>query len=133
MENVEIFPSIAWSAGPGCHGGCGQKLHVKDGKLIRVEGDENHPWNQGRACPRVLALTQYMYHPDRIIHPLKRVGERGSGKFERISWDEAFDTIAKRIHTGLGSIQRTLNPKESATGTKYMYSTTGEPSPSKPG
>ena len=97
MENVEVFPSIAWSAGPGCHGGCGQKLHVKDGKLIRIEGDENHPWNKGRACPRVLALTQYMYHPDRIIYPLKRVGERGTGKFERISWDEALDTISERI------------------------------------
>ena len=66
MENTEIYPTTAWSAGPGCHGGCGQKLFVQDGKLVRVEGNENNPWNQGRSCPRVLALKQYVYHPDRI-------------------------------------------------------------------
>ena len=92
MGNTEIFPTVTWSAGAGCHGNCGQKLYIKDGELIKIEGDEDHPWNQGRSCPRVLALKQYMYHPDRITYPLKRVGHRGEGKFERISWDEAFDT-----------------------------------------
>jgi len=96
-EKVEVFSTVTWSAGAGCHGNCGQKLYVKNGKLIKVEGDERHPWNQGRACPRVLALTQYMYHPDRILYPLKRSGERGEGKFQRISWDEAFDTIEARL------------------------------------
>ncbi len=96
-EDVQVYKTNVWSAGAGCHGGCGQKLYVKDGKLIKVEGDESHPWNQGRACPRVLALTQYMYHPDRLLHPLKRSGKRGEGKFERISWDEAFDTIETRL------------------------------------
>lgn len=96
-KSVDVFPTVVWSAGAGCHGNCGQKLFVKNGKLIRIEGDEDHPWNQGRACPRVLALTQYMYHPDRLTHPLKRVGERGEGKFEQISWDEAFDTCEKKL------------------------------------
>ena len=50
-----------------------KKLHVKDGKLVDIEGDENASFNQGRACPRVLALKQYTYHPDRITTPLKRV------------------------------------------------------------
>ncbi|MFH1489137.1 MAG: molybdopterin-dependent oxidoreductase [Pseudomonadota bacterium] len=97
MEKVEIFPTVTWSAGPGCHGNCGQRLHVKNGELIKIDGDEDHPWNQGRACPRVLALKQYMYHSDRITHPLKRVGERGEGKFERISWEEAFDICESRM------------------------------------
>ena len=97
MENTEIYPTTAWSAGPGCHGGCGQKLFVQDGKLVRVEGDENNPWNQGRSCPRVLALKQYVYHPDRITKPLKRVGERGEGKFEPINWDEAFEFCEHRL------------------------------------
>jgi len=97
MEKTEIYPTTAWSAGPGCHGGCGQKLFVQDGKLMRVEGDENNPWNQGRSCPRVLALKQYVYHPDRITKPLKRVGERGEGKFEPINWDEAFDLCERRL------------------------------------
>lgn len=97
MAKIDVFPTVTWSAGAGCHGNCGQKLYVEDGKLIKIEGDENHPWNQGRACPRVLALTQYMYHPDRITYPLKRVGERGEGKFEKISWDEAFDICETRL------------------------------------
>ncbi|MCC6890558.1 MAG: molybdopterin-dependent oxidoreductase [Hyphomicrobiales bacterium] len=95
--SVEVFPTTAWSAGAGCHGGCGQKLFVEDGRLVRVEGDENNPWNQGRSCPRVLALKQYVYHPDRITRPLKRVGARGEGRFEPISWDEAFDLCERRL------------------------------------
>jgi len=98
MDDTTIYRTTSWSAGPGCHGGCGQKLYVKDGKMVRIEGDENHPWSQGRSCPKVLALTQYMYHPDRITQPLKRVGERGEGKFEPISWDEAFDICEKRLN-----------------------------------
>ncbi|MCC6474479.1 MAG: molybdopterin-dependent oxidoreductase [Burkholderiales bacterium] len=97
MDAATTYRTVVWSAGAGCHGGCGQKLVVKDGRLAQVEGDEDNPWNQGRACPRVLALTQYMYHPDRITRPLKRVGARGEGRFEPISWDEAFDTIEKRL------------------------------------
>ncbi len=98
MSDMTIHRTTAWSAGPGCHGGCGQKVFVKDGKMVKIEGDESHPWSQGRSCPKVLALTQYMYHPDRITRPLKRVGARGEGKFEPISWDEAFDTIEKRLN-----------------------------------
>ena len=73
-EKEEIVRTTVWSAGPGCHGGCGAKLHVRNGRLVKVEGDENHLWNQGRLCPRALAMTQYIYHPDRIMHPMKRVG-----------------------------------------------------------
>jgi anaerobic selenocysteine-containing dehydrogenase len=98
MDDTTVYHTTSWSAGPGCHGGCGQKLYVKNGKLVRIEGDENHPWSQGRCCPKVLALTQYMYHPDRITRPLKRVGARGEGKFEPISWDEAFDICEKRLN-----------------------------------
>lgn len=97
-ENGEkIVRTTVWSAGSGCHGGCGMKLHVKDGKLVYVEGDEANPWNQGRTCPKGLALTQYVYHPDRITHPMKRVGERGEGKWEQISWDEAYDIVEHRL------------------------------------
>jgi len=97
MKEDTIVQTGVWSAGPGCHGGCGVKLHIKDGKVVKVEGDEDHPWSQGRECPRLLALTQYMYHPDRVLHPLKRIGRRGEGKWERISWDEAYDTIEQKF------------------------------------
>jgi anaerobic selenocysteine-containing dehydrogenase len=92
------YRTVSWSAGAGCHGGCGQKLYVEDGKLVKIEGDEDNPWNQGRSCPKVLALKQYMYHPDRITRPLKRVGERGEGKFAPISWDEAYDLVERRFN-----------------------------------
>jgi anaerobic selenocysteine-containing dehydrogenase len=95
---TEMYRTVTWSAGAGCHGGCGQKLFVEHGKMVKIEGDEDHPWNQGRSCPRVLALTQYMYHPDRITGPLKRVGGRGEGKFEPISWDEAFGICEQRLN-----------------------------------
>ena len=94
----KIVTTTVWSPGPGCHGGCGARLFVKDGKVVKVEGDPCHPWSQGRACARLLAMTQYMYHPDRILYPMKRVGARGSGQFERISWDEALDTIEARLN-----------------------------------
>lgn len=88
--------TTAWSPGPGCHGGCGVELSIKDNKVVKVEGDDTHPWNHGRACPRLLACSQYINHPDRLLYPMKRVGERGEGKFERISWDEAYDTIEEK-------------------------------------
>ncbi|MFC1968721.1 molybdopterin-dependent oxidoreductase [Chloroflexota bacterium] len=80
-----------------CHGGCGMLAHVADGKLVKVEGDPECPTNRGALCPQGLSATQYVYHPDRIKYPLKRVGQRGEGKWERISWEEALDTIAGRM------------------------------------
>jgi len=94
-ENIVL--STMWSAGCGSHGGCGCEIYVKDGKVTRVEGNRNHPFNLGRLCPKGLAIPQYMYHPDRVTHPLKRVGERGEGKWERITWDEALETIEKKF------------------------------------
>jgi len=94
----EIVHTTTWSAGPGCHGGCGVLAHIEDGKLVKIEGDPAHPWNQGRLCARCLAMTQYVYHRDRLRRPLKRVGARGEGKWEEISWDEAFDLIVERMN-----------------------------------
>ena len=96
-NGVKIVKTTTWSPGPGCHGGCGVLAHVKDGRVIKVEGDPDHPWNQGRLCSRCLSMTEYMYHPDRLTQPMKRVGERGSGEFEKISWDEAFDLIEEKM------------------------------------
>ncbi len=99
MRYDDIITTTAWSPGPGCHGGCGVKLYVRDGRIVNVEGDENHPFSQGRTCPRLLAMTQYIYHPERLTQPLKRVGARGEGKFEPISWDEALDTIEAKFNS----------------------------------
>ncbi len=81
----------------GCHCDCGVLAHVEDGRVVKVEGDPNHPMNEGMLCPKGLSVTQFLYHPDRIIYPLKRAGERGEGKWERISMDEALDYTANRF------------------------------------
>ena len=91
-----IFRTCAWSP-PGCHPvGCGLQVHVKDGKVVKVEGDPEHPITKGSLCTRCLALPEYIYHPDRITHPLKRAREdRGKDKWEQCTWDEATDLIAQ--------------------------------------
>ncbi len=83
------------SAGIGCHNlGCGIKVHVKDGKLTKIEGDEENPITNGRLCVRCLTALDYEYHEDRILHPMRRAREdRGLDKWERISWDKALDEI----------------------------------------
>ena len=96
-DNIQMYKMGLWSPGPGCHGGCGAKVYIKDGKFLKVEGNEDHPFLQGRLCPRALALRQYIHHPNRLRFPQKRVGERGEGKWARISWDEALDTCEHRL------------------------------------
>jgi anaerobic selenocysteine-containing dehydrogenase len=80
-----------------CHGGCGVIAHVKDGKVIKVEGDPNSPISHGTLCSKGLSITQLAYHPDRVLYPLKRRGAKGQGQWERITWDEALDTIAAKF------------------------------------
>ena len=97
-EDIKVYKTTTWSPGPGCHGGCGIKVYVKDGKIIKLEGDSEHPWNQGRVCPRLLSMKKYIYQPNRLTHPMKRVGKRGENKWEKISWEEAFDLIEQKFN-----------------------------------
>jgi len=81
-----------------CGGRCPLRFHVKDGKIIRIEGDDTaDPDKQLRACLRCRSLRGYFYNPERLKYPLKRAGPKGSGKFERISCDEALDIVANKI------------------------------------
>ncbi len=91
--------TCGWSP-PGEHPvGCGMKLTVKDGRLVNVEGDEEHPITNGRLCVRCLSLPEYVHHPKRITTPMKRAREdRGQDKWEPISWDEAWDIIIPKIN-----------------------------------
>ena len=89
MEEVKKTKTICRS----CHGGCGVIAHVKEGKVIKVEGDPNSPISHGTMCSKGLAVTQLAYHPDRILYPMKRT----DNGWERISWDEALDTTAGKF------------------------------------
>jgi len=93
MADTKVVRSICG----GSHGYCGVMAHVKDGTIVKIEGDPEHPQNEGKLCPRGLAYTQLVYHPDRIKYPMKRAGNRGEGQWERISWGEALDTIAEKM------------------------------------
>lgn len=85
-----------------CHCHCKVDVHIKDGKLVRVQGATGDPRSEGlqrvvNACPRARAVSEYYYHPDRLSFPLKRKGERGEGKWEQISWDQALDEVAGKL------------------------------------
>ncbi len=93
---IEIHRTMCDICSPGMH--CGINAYVKDGKVIKIEGMDGHPVNEGRLCTKGLSNRQYIYREDRILTPLKRVGKRGEGKFEPISWEEAFAEIAKNLN-----------------------------------
>src|SRR4030042_3738661 len=80
-----------------CHATCGALAYVKNGRVVKVEGDPDFPDSEGYLCPMGLSSVQHLYHPNRIKYPMKRVGERGQGKWQRISWDEALDETAFRF------------------------------------
>ena len=80
-----------------CQIGCGVLVHVKNGTVTMVEGDPGNPLNKGILCSKGEASLEYLYHPDRLMHPLKRVGVRGGGKWQQISWDQALDAIAEKM------------------------------------
>ncbi|MGA8998101.1 MAG: molybdopterin-dependent oxidoreductase, partial [Pseudolabrys sp.] len=96
-----------------CHGGCGVLLHVRDGILLKVEGDRESPLNHGRLCPIGTVTTDLVYHPDRLKYPLRRRGKRQSGDWERISWDQALDEISTRLL----AIREHYGPEAIALGT----------------
>lgn len=79
-----------------CHARCGAIVYSEDNKIIRIEGDPNQPFSQGMFCGSGLSEREIHEDPNRVIYPMKRVGPRGSGEWERISWTEAMDTIAQK-------------------------------------
>ena len=80
-----------------CPDTCSMLTTVRDGKAVEVRGNPDHPFTQGGLCVKVNNYTDRVYSSDRVLHPLKRSGAKGSGEFEAISWDEALDTIAARF------------------------------------
>jgi anaerobic selenocysteine-containing dehydrogenase len=83
--------------------GCGMEITVQDGKVVGVRGDKDHPESRGALCPKGGAVIDILYSPDRLKYPLRRVGQRGEGKWERISWDQALDLVAERLQQVKGT------------------------------
>lgn len=93
---IEVRHTLCDICCPSFH--CGIDAYVKDGKIIKVEGTADHPVNHGLLCPKGLSNRQYLYREDRIKTPLRRVGARGEGKFEPITWEEAYAEIAQKLN-----------------------------------
>lgn len=91
MHDSESLEKIVWSScNVNCGSRCPLRVHVKEGKVVRVEpdntGEDTFGTHEIRACLRGRGLRKWVYSPDRLLHPLKRVGRRGEGRFARISW-----------------------------------------------
>ena len=102
MHDSESTEKIVWSScNVNCGSRCPLRLHVKDGKVVRVEsdntGENSYGTHEIRACLRGRGLRKWVYSPERLLYPLKRAGKRGEGKFARISWDEALDSISGKL------------------------------------
>ena len=95
QREMRLVPTICFN----CESACGLLAYVdkKDGSIRRFEGNPVHPGSRGRVCAKGPATLNQIEDPDRILFPLKRAGERGSGKWERISWEEALNAIGGRI------------------------------------
>ena len=76
---------------------CGLYAKIKDGKVVKLDGNPNNPHSNGKLCARGQSGIMTTYDPDRITTPLIRVGARGEGKFRRASWDEALDLVAQNM------------------------------------
>jgi len=106
MAEVSTGTKIVPNACQLCIACCGINLHVTDGKITKVEGMKDHPMSRGRLCPKGSAILDWVYSPDRIQYPMKRKGN----DWQRITWDEALDTIA----TKLQGIKQAYGPKSVA-------------------
>jgi len=100
----EVLHSVCALDCPDC---CSLLINVNDGKGSRLRGDPSHPVTRGFLCGKVARYLDRQYSQERLLYPQKRVGAKGEGKFQRISWDEALDTIAHR----LGAISSECGPE----------------------
>src|SRR5436190_9475230 len=80
-----------------CPDTCAMLVTVENSKAVEIRGDPTHPTTNGTLCTKVARYLERTYSPARVLHPMKRVGRKGEGRFARISWDEALDTIAERF------------------------------------
>jgi len=95
-----------------CHGGCGAILTIRNGRLVDIAGDRESLFSKGALCPKGRATVELVNHPGRVLHPLKRIGARGEGRWQEISWDQALDEICR----GIDDVRRRTEPWSIALG-----------------
>ena len=103
-----------------CHGSCVAEVEIEDGRPVRIAPDKGSPLSRGRMCPKGLAGIELLYHPKRLKYPMKRAGERGEGKWERVSWDEAYGIVAENYTRITGKYGRQAVCVAQGTGRHHM-------------
>ena len=98
---MTLAPSVTHTVHGTCHhdcpDSCGWTVSVTDGVAVQLRGNAEHPYSAGELCPKVNRFLDRVYHPDRVLTPLRRVGPKGEGRFEPISWSEAVTEAAGRL------------------------------------
>src|SRR5437667_12856407 len=82
-----------------CPDRCSLDVTVKAERVVSITGSRVNPLTDGFICTKVRDFPRRVYGPDRLLHPMRRTGPKGAGRFERITWDEAIETIARRLET----------------------------------
>lgn len=108
MNETLTYKSVCRS----CHGGCGVLLSVKNNRLVKVKPDKTSPFSKGYMCIKGLKIKEMMYHPERLLFPMKRVGPRKNKKWERISWEKALTEISEKLDT----LRQAFGPESIAIG-----------------
>src|SRR5690349_15451210 len=93
----EIATTVRAACPHDCPDTCAIRVTVQDGRAVKVQGDPDHPPTHGALCTKVSRYAERSYHPERVLHPMKRVGPKGAGQFVRIGWAEALAEIAARL------------------------------------
>jgi anaerobic selenocysteine-containing dehydrogenase len=96
--DVQAVEAVIPGACPlDCPDGCSWLVTVRGGEAVRLQGNPDHPFTHGALCAKVARYLDHTRTPDRLLHPLRRIGRKGEGRFERISWDDALGEIAERL------------------------------------
>ncbi|HWP22343.1 MAG TPA: molybdopterin-dependent oxidoreductase [Candidatus Cryosericum sp.] len=80
-----------------CYSACGLRAHVRDGRVVKISGNPNNPATYGLVCSKGLSFPHTLYGENRLLYPMKRIGQRGEGRFLRIGWPEAIDTACEAL------------------------------------
>lgn len=102
-----------------CHGSCGVEVTVRGGAVVDIRGDPDCITSLGFTCPKGRASIAYTTHPDRIVHPLRRVGPRGSGRWERVSWKAALDLVESKCKEAIRTHGPEYIAKACGTGREW--------------
>ena len=108
-----------------CPDTCAWHVTVQDGVAVNLAGDPDHPYTQGVLCAKVNHYLERVYSPDRVLYPLRRVGPKGAGTFERVSWDEALDNIAAHLQKIIATDGPTAILPYSYLGTQGLIQMSG--------